>query len=134
LKGQRRFQPPPGYLSSAEAIKRLGKTLYKYVEENRIRKLTPDGHKHGFYNEEDVNAILQAERTFSATKGRQCIPPRPCSVSPRWGIWTSYTNVLKVFQQSSIGRDTPGWMRKSHGGTTSSSVSMMGPWWPIYTC
>lgn len=64
-KGERRYRPPFGYISSTEAIKRLGKSLYRYVEEGRIEKLVPKGHKHGFYREADIDAILAYEQVFT---------------------------------------------------------------------
>ncbi len=64
-KGKRRFLPPPEYMSSGEAIEKLGKTLYKLVEAGRIRKITPEGHKQGFYHRGDVESALLAEQVFS---------------------------------------------------------------------
>src|SRR5204863_9888462 len=64
-KGKRRFLPPPDYMSSSEAIEKLGKTLYKLVKAGRIRKITPEGHKQGFYHRGDVEAALLAEQVFS---------------------------------------------------------------------
>jgi hypothetical protein len=118
LKGQRRFQPPPGYLSSAEAIKRLGKTLYKYVEQGRIRKLTPDGHKHGFYNEEDVNAILVAEQTFSsATKGGPVHTTEAVfSFATLGDMDELYKCAKKFFSNPASAEIRRGWMRKEPRG------------------
>jgi hypothetical protein len=69
-RGQRRYGPPEGYMTSTEVIKLLGKTFYKHVAAGRITKVAPDGHTHGFYKRDDVQTILNAEQTFtSATRG-----------------------------------------------------------------
>ncbi len=64
-RGQRRHSPPPGYITSTEAVKKLGKMLYKHVDAGRVRKITPEGYTHGFYHAGDVEAVLATEQAFS---------------------------------------------------------------------
>lgn len=66
VKGTRRYSAPPGYMSSAEAVQKLGKMLYKHVDDGRVRKIVPEGHKHGFYNRDDVEKVLATEQLFSS--------------------------------------------------------------------
>jgi len=67
-RGKRRHGAPVGYMTSTEAIQKLGKMLYRHVNEGRVRKIVPEGFKQGYYHIGDVEAILATEQYFSGHK------------------------------------------------------------------
>jgi|ERR1022692_1984039 hypothetical protein len=116
-KGERRYGPPPGYTSSTEAIKLLGKTFYKHVNDGRIRKITPTGHKHGFYNIEDIQTMLRTEATFKQAKQDE-----PISTDATFAVATPedmdalYTMAVKLFPRTANAELRREWMRKEPQG------------------
>lgn len=82
-RGQRRHSAPPGYMTSTEAVKKLGKMLYKHVEAGRVRKITPQGYKHGYYHAGDIEAILATEQTFAPAYVKGAWRNNPTSIFER---------------------------------------------------
>lgn len=117
-KGERRFKPPIGYITSTEALKKLGKSLYKYVDDGRIRKVVPDGHKHGFYNEEDVQKMLVAQNVInSATKeGSLRNQEAVFSYATMGDMDALYTMAVKLFPRTASAEIRRAWMRKEPRG------------------
>ena len=118
VKGQRRYGPPPGYMSATEVIKLLGKTFYRHVEEGRIRKVAPDGHKHGFYCTEDVLAIVAAEKAFSdGQRGGPLHNQDAVFTYATLGDMDAlYTCAKKFFPNPASAEVRRGWMRKEPRG------------------
>ncbi|MGH2479510.1 MAG: hypothetical protein ACRDHW_07650 [Ktedonobacteraceae bacterium] len=66
-----RMQPPTGWLRNSEVTTRLqiaDSLLARYVAEGKIRHHIPHGRKYGFYNEDDVRALEEAQRVFPSMK------------------------------------------------------------------
>lgn len=64
-RGKGRRPPPPGYMSATQAGALLGENrLYKLVQKGKLQRHTPEGYIHGYYSEEEIQAILNADKTF----------------------------------------------------------------------
>ena len=105
-------------MTATEVIKLLGKTFYKYVEAGRIKKIAPEGHKHGFYLASDVHAILRAEQTFSDAKGGQLHNTDAVFTFATLGDMDAlYTCARKIFGEKTASADIRrAWMRKEPRG------------------
>lgn len=72
-----RMQPPPGWLRNKEVTTRLqiaDSLLAKYVGEGKIRHHVPHGRTYGFYNEDDVRVLEEAQRVFPSMKPHKTYP------------------------------------------------------------
>ena len=119
VKGQKRHTPPPGYMSSGEAVQKLGKMLYRHVEEGRIQKITPPGRKVGYYNRDDVEKVLTEETLFSSPYLPGGWKKNPTCTFER----ASIEDMPAIFEISRVTFDVPitpeivemrqGWLRKN---------------------
>jgi hypothetical protein len=67
--GKGRKPAPPGYITAARAGELLGQSnLYKYTKAGRLHKHVPPGKTHGYYSEEEVNGIIEADKSFFEEK------------------------------------------------------------------
>lgn len=67
-----RKKPPEGYLTAAEAARRLNVSdgmLSIYVKQGRLGRYGPEERKHKFYKESEVQAIIDADRAFFGNGG-----------------------------------------------------------------
>jgi len=63
-----RRQPPPGAITATEAINRIGKSLYKYVEKGLLHPQGPATLKHKYYLESEVARIEAQEKAAFEAK------------------------------------------------------------------
>lgn len=62
-----RPQPPKGYITAGEAVRRLkvdDSMLTRYVRQGRLKRYGPEERKHKYYKESEVQAIIDANRAF----------------------------------------------------------------------
>src|SRR6266536_4940583 len=58
-----RRQPPPGCITATEAIKLIGKSLYKYVDKGIIHPQGPSTLQHKYYLASEVERVRAIEQS-----------------------------------------------------------------------
>jgi hypothetical protein len=59
-----RKTPPPGYLTSAQALEVVGPMLYKYVKRGLLKRYPPPHGTYGYYKQSEVEKLLQEQALF----------------------------------------------------------------------
>jgi len=114
-RGKRRHGAPSGYMTSTEAIAKLGKMLYRHVKEGRIRKIVPDGFKQGFYHIGDIEAILATEEYFTTYKrgDYRKHPSSTFELAREEDLPTIFEISAKIFSEPPLLETRLVWLRKN---------------------
>lgn len=98
-----RRQPPPGTITATEAIKRIGKSLYKYVDKGLLHPQGPATLKHKYYLESEVASIeAQEKAAFEAKFSKMPARFERTRPSDAEGI---YNLAVKIFGGPGISAD-----------------------------
>ena len=95
-----RRQPPPDCITATEAIQRIGKSLYKYVEKGHLHPQGPATLKHKFYLESEVASIEAQEKRAFETKLHKM--PAHFSQARASDMQSLYDLATRIFGSSTI--------------------------------
>ncbi len=110
-----RRQPPPGCITATEAINRIGKSLYKYVNKGYLHPQGPATLKHKYYLESEVAHIEALEKAAFEEKLRK-ISAHFAQVRSS-DMQSLYELAVKIFGSTTIGTEKrKSWIEKEPKG------------------
>jgi hypothetical protein len=59
-----RKEPPPGFVTSSQALDMLGPMLYKYVKRGILKRYPPPHGTYGYYKLSEIEQLRQQQTTF----------------------------------------------------------------------
>ncbi len=122
--GQGRKLPPPGYITPKEAGDKLGHSrLYKLVKRGKIQRIVPPGYTHGYFIQDEVNALYQAEQMFfhaenveSENTMQETIEKATFALATVEDMDALYAMAIKLFPHTASAAQRRAWLNKEPQG------------------